>query len=433
METKSGLDITQKVIELLWLASERGYLTFEVVHQAFSSSGLSPDDMAAVYGTLGQAGVELIDALAVESVQPAAHTAADESVYLDAQSASAQNAVQQTDEVQPLARDAETALWGRMEDADHEMRQIFYGFGFAAHEHIARAEQFLAHSSEESFERLVADPEIGGRLQYLQALPDLIKQARALDQRAAAAYRKWRQALGQPKAEEHRRQFRRLDRRLQQTFPRFRYQAKVVQEMIAPAQSIAGTFQASQRGLLQARRCRDPVCQMPLLDVERQTIERMEEFVRLPCEMFLRNCTQLKAAEARFRRARSQLIQGHLYLVASVARAYSNRGLTLPQLIREGIEGLIRAVEKFGYRREWKFTSCVARWIRQSIHAALTNRLRHASKPAPPATGDPGVSAIEPENRRPQTRQDEPRSHPRNPKANGSRVVAKELKSPEAT
>jgi RNA polymerase primary sigma factor len=392
-ETKSGLDITQRVIELLWLASEQGYLTFEVVHQTFAGSDLSPDDMAAVYGAQGQAGVELVDALPVESVQSPTHAAAAESVYLNTQSASVQNTLQQAGAAQLLSLDAQATLSRQMEDADHEMRQIFYGFGFAAHEHIAQAEQILAHSSEESFERSVAAPELRGSLQYLQALPDLIKQTRALDKKAAVAYREWRQALGQPNAEEYRQEFRKLDRMLQQTFPKFHYQAKVVQKMIAPAQSIAAAFQASQRGLLQVRRCGDSVCQMPLVDVERQTIERMEEFVRLPCEMFLRNYTQLMAAETRFRRARCQLIQGHLYLVASMARTYSNRGHTLPQLIREGILGLIRAVENFEHRREWKFTTHAAWWIRQSIRASLPYPLRHASKPASLVVGDKDVSA----------------------------------------
>lgn len=388
-ETKSGLDITQRMIELLWLASERNYLTFEMVHAAFSGHNLTSEDMAAVYGTLGQADVDLVDASAVESVQSAAHSAAEESAHFRAQSACVQNGVQQTGEAQLLPRNTEIALSRRMEDADHEMRQIFYGFGFAAHEHLARAEQFLAHPSDESFEGLVADSEIRSRSQYLQILPHLIKQVRALDQKAAAAYRKWRQALGQPEGEQHRAEFRKLDRKLQQTFPRFCYQAKVIQEMIAPAQSIAAAFRASQRGLLQAGQCRDSVCQMPLVDVERQAIETMEEFVRMPCEMFLRNCTQSKAAETRFQQARCELIQARLHLVASIAATYSNRGLTLPRLIREGIRGLIRAVEQFGYRHEWRFSTYGACWIRQGIRGALAAQPRHVPRPAPsPASED---------------------------------------------
>jgi hypothetical protein len=71
---------------------------------------------------------------------------------------------------------------------------------------------------------LVADSEIRSRIQYLRILPNLVKEVRALDQKASAAYRMWRQALVQPNGEEHRTEFRKLDRELQQTFPRFCYE-----------------------------------------------------------------------------------------------------------------------------------------------------------------------------------------------------------------
>jgi RNA polymerase primary sigma factor len=398
-ETKSGLDITQKVIELLWLASERSYLTFEVVHQAFSGHDLTPDDLSAVRGTLGQAGVVLVDASAVESVQPVAHSAAEESVHPETQGDSVQSGGQRTGEAQLLPRDAEIALSRRMEEADHEMRQILYSFGFAAHEHVARAEKLLAHPSDESFERLVSGSEVRSRIQYLPIFPNLIKETRMLDRKAAAAYRKWRQALGQPNGEEQRTEFRKLDRKLQQIFATFRYQAKVIQEMSAIAQNIAARFRASQHVLQEAQRGRDSVCQS-LVDVERQTIEAMEEFVRLPCEVFLRNCIQLKAAETRFQQARCELIRAQLHLVASMAGTYSNRGLPLPKLARHGVLGLLRAVKKFDYRHEWNFSTYAACWIRQSMRAALAAQPPHVPKLAPSAAGEDQTSSGHPKEER---------------------------------
>lgn len=395
-KTKSGLDITQKVIELSWLASERGYLTFEAVHQAFSGHDLSPDDLSAVRGTLGQAGVALVDVSTVGPGQSAAQTAVDGSVHPETQGDSVQSGGQRTGEAQLLLRDAEIALSRRMEEADHEMRQILYSFGFAAHEHVARAEKLLAHPSDESFERLVSDSEVRSRIQYLPILPHLIKETRVLDRKAAAAHRKWRQALGQPNGEEHRTEFRKLDRKLQQIFPTFRYQAKVIQEMSAIAQNIAARFRASQHVLQEAQRGRDSVCQS-LVDVERQTIEAMEEFIRLPGEVFLRNCIQLKAAETRFQQARCELIRAHLHLVASMAGTYSNRGLPLPKLARHGVLGLLRAVKKFDYRHEWNFSTYAACWIRQSIHGALAAQPRHMPSPVPPAASEDQMSSGHPQ------------------------------------
>ena len=375
-KTKSGLDITQRVTELLWLNCERGYLTREMVHQAHSGDDATAEQLSAVRLALAQAGVHLVDATAVDPVRSAAHTASEELGHRKTQYASVENGARQTDEPHSLPRDEEPVLIRQMAEAERMMRRILYSFGFTAHEHIARAEKLLAHPSTESFEHLVADSQIRSRIQYLKTLPKLVKQVREVDQKTAAAYKKRRQTLGQLKGEIHRTEFRKFDSRLQQILPGFCYQTEVIQEMMAIAQNIAAKFEASLRVLQQAERCRDSVSQLPLVDVERQAIERMEESVRMPGEVFLRNCRELMAAGTRFREARCELIHSHLHLVASLAPTYSNRGLTLPELIREGIFGLIRAVEKFERRREWKFSTYAACLIRQRILGALAARPR---------------------------------------------------------
>ena len=109
----------------------------------------------------------------------------------------------------------------------------------------------------------------------------------------------------------------------------------------------------------------------------------------MPCEVFLRNCAQLKTAETRFQQARCELIQGHLRLVASLAATrYSNQGHTLPELIRGGILGLIRAVDKFGYRRAWRFSTYAAGSIRQGVRDALAAQPRQVPRPVSPAVGE---------------------------------------------
>jgi aryl-alcohol dehydrogenase-like predicted oxidoreductase len=105
--------------------------------------------------------------------------------------------------------------------------------------------------------------------------------------------------------------------------------------MMASAQGIDAQFRASQRALRQAALRHGSVCQMPLVDVEMHTIEKLEELVRMPSEMFLRNYFLSNMAAWRFRQARRDLIEDHLHLVASIAGTYSNRGLTLARLVKE--------------------------------------------------------------------------------------------------
>jgi Sigma-70 region 2 len=162
----------------------------------------------------------------------------------------------------------------------------------------------------------------------------------------------------------------------------------ILYELLALARNIAANVRASQQFLNHALKSHASVCQMPLIDVERQTIEALEEFARMPCEVFLRDCDRLEAAAARFQQARSELIRSHLYLVASIAGTYLNRGLPPHQLVRDGISGLIRAVGKFGYQREGRFSGYAACWIRQRIRGVLPARLCSEESPTQRAASD---------------------------------------------
>ncbi|HEY0664169.1 MAG TPA: RNA polymerase sigma factor RpoD [Thiobacillaceae bacterium] len=107
-----------------------------------------------------------------------------------------------------------------------------------------------------------------------------------------------------------------------------------------------------------------------------EAIVAIQERVGLPVKNLKDINKQMSTGEAKARRAKREMIEANLRLVISIAKKYTNRGLQFLDLIQEGNIGLMKAVEKFEYRRGYKFSTYATWWIRQAITRSIADQAR---------------------------------------------------------
>jgi len=380
---------------LIEKGKKKGYLTYEEMNDELPDEAITPNRLDSLLMTLDEMGIQLVDEAEAEKKEEQDFEEAeepeesgeeeaelDEDIFLEQQLTESEGRriddpvrmyLTQMGEIPLLSRDEEISLAKKIELTRLAFRRKVLENDYCARNAVEILQQVsdgilpfdrtMKMSTTENLVRTVVKNRMP---QNLDTAVKLLDQNMVLFRRATAAHR-----VSEAKKE------------IKQIHRNRRKAATLLEELSLRTSRIQPMMKKLQGIRLKMHQLEAIIASGPTREYTEEDIAAMKMEVQGLQELVLETPRQLdkrlraiEAVYSQYEQAKRDLSGGNLRLVVSIAKKYRNRGLSFLDIIQEGNTGLMRAVDKYEYRRGYKFSTYATWWIRQAITRAIADHAR---------------------------------------------------------
>ena len=371
-------EITEKVRTLIHLSREQGYLTYKDIDKSLPEIATDPEELQNVISIFNNLEIKLLDSTEVEKFKKKKEENEEETARTnnsDMLDDPVRMYLKQMGQVPLLSREEEVEISKRIETAEIAALKKLYGVSLTARFHLETAQKLL--DREERFDRVVLDKKIDSREAYFKSLAKQVDALQILSKKLDNA---WDSFLNGPNDTQKKRamgRFKKYEGELAPIFKKCCLKLKVFEDYL---QELGPELKAITRNVHNLELGRKDLAKLKRKGIKLDRIKKelqiaREKFHMEPAEL-IQLVKDIRFSMREAHKAKTEMVEANLRLVISIAKKYTNRGLSFLDLIQEGNMGLMKAVEKFEYRRGYKFSTYATWWIRQAITRSIADQAR---------------------------------------------------------
>ena len=375
---------------LIERGKSQGYLTYDEVNEYLPDDDVNPEKLDELLVAIDQQGIKLVDKAPKPEDSAKAPTKATSQSSASTQEIEPLSSsdlpklsddpirlyLSQMSEIPLLAREEEISLAKKIEFTRRRFRRLILGCDYAMRATVETLRRVF--NGELPFDRTikVSLTERLTKEQILARMPHNLKTLDYLLEESRIAYRTLvsKSASSEQKVVA-RKQFLRGREKSLQLVEEMSLRTRRVAPLMDQLNEFSRRMNQIRRQLAELKSARTRSAQEERTLLKRELHDLMLMTQETPASLSLR-CRKLAAQFEDYDNAKRELSSGNLRLVVSIAKKYRNRGMSFLDLIQEGNTGLMRAVDKYEYRRGFKFSTYATWWIRQAITRAIADQAR---------------------------------------------------------